>query len=197
MLRTYCITLVYILVMLPLNSIWGQQTPEQQLMRLVRVYEQAQDSAFLPQPTSSSVASLAQFAIQSEQIHQALPLTADSNILRVADYLCMATRIYAVAAQTLNYQTDSLARSQLKALRPAVDAYTPEDFPMRFTVMGASVVMRYESIVRDLRLYYNALVPWCSCRELRTLILHLRVLKEVELSDQWGKTYRKKCRRRI
>lgn len=188
---------MYILVMLPLNAIRGQQTPEQRLMGLVRIYEQAQDSAFLPHPTPSSVATLQHFANKSEQIHLALQALADSNILRVADYLCMATRIYAVTAQSQIFQNDSLTRAQLKALRPSADAFTPEDFPMRFTVMGASVVMRYESIVRDLRLYYNALAPGCSCRELRSLILHLRVLQEVELSDQWAKTYRKKCRRRI
>ena len=195
MLRAYRIIPVYMLAMLPLNVCWGQQTPELQLMQIVRLYEQAQDSAFLPNPTVDRAILLQNLAVKTGQIRAELPANAEPQTLQLADYLYTAIQIYAL---TTRYQLSRKGRAEqrpLKALRPEVDAYTPDDFPLRFTVMGVSVVMRFENIVADLRLYYEAIGPLCSCRELRNLIPHLRDLRADFLAEHWSEVYLKKCRR--
>ena len=197
MFRSHCIILIYLLVALPPAFSRGQQKPTYPLMQLVRLYEAAQDSVFMPEPTPHRSAFLGLLVEQSDSILGKLQSSADTNMLRVADYLHTALRIYARSSWCQVLKNAPSAYAPLKELRSEVDRYSPDDFPMRFTVLGRSIVFRYESAAPDLLLYYNALAPQCSCRELRRVISHLRVLQAEELAQEWSHVYRKKCRRRI
>jgi len=185
------------LVALPPTFSWGQQNPSYPLMQLVRLYEAAQDSVFLPAPTPHRAAFLGHLAEQSDRILEKLPSNADTALLRVANYLHTALQIYARSTQCRVFKNDPVASAALKELRADAETYRPIDFPMRFTVLGRSIILRYESVAPDLLLYYNALAPFCACRELRRVVLHLQVLNAAELAQEWSLAYRKKCRRRI
>jgi hypothetical protein len=187
---------VYILVVLSPVIGWGQSLQDKQLMQLVRLYEQSQDSVFAKHQNDKQLIFLQKNQLKSEEIWDNLQKSTDSSIQQVGAYLDMALHIYTYTTQYLFYP-DSGSRAQVRALKSLVDQYAPDRFPLRFSVMGNTVVMRYENVAPDLRLYYSNLFPLCSCKETRALIPHLKALGEDALVFEIRKRYKQRCKRKI
>ena len=169
----------------------GQSTVEQQFMRLIRLYEQCQDSVFITGNNKQRVLLLNQCAQQSDIILNEFQST-DSTLLQVGHYFHTAIHVYALSTQ-YHFDQDTASWKALWALRPVVDQLDSTDFPMRFIVMKLPIVMRYYNIVPDLRLYYNVLSQGCNCKQFRAILPRL---KYVEIAEkEWKKVYRKKCRK--
>jgi hypothetical protein len=171
---------------------WGQPTVEQQIMRLIRLYEQCQDSAFITGNNSQRVLLLRQCAQQSDIIRTEIQ-SADSNFLQIGHYLHTAIHIYALSTQ-FTFNRDTASWKALWALRPVVNQLDSTDFPMRFIVMKVPVVMRYNNILPDLKLYYNTVAMGCNCKQFRVIVPRLKYLEIPE--KEWKKVYREKCRKR-
>jgi hypothetical protein len=183
---------IYILVVLFPTLCRGQSTEEQQMMRLIRLYEQCQDSVFVTGNNIKRVLLLNQCAQQSEIILTELQ-SADSNTLQVSHFLHTAIHIYALSMQ-YNFDHDTASWKALWVLRPIVDQLDSTDFPMRFIVMKRPVVMRYHNIIPDLRLYYYVLSQGCNCKQFRAILPRLKYVEVAE--KEWKKVHHEKCRKR-
>ncbi len=158
----------------------AQRSDGRQVMELAKLYERAQDSAFLPGNNVRRVA----FLIESNEKGRAVwgNLTEiDSASRQSADYLQTALTIYATVAEADFLEKDT-ARARLFALQKRVNAFGPSGFPLRFSVLGNTVSIQFKDVAPDLRLFYSTLLPFCSCREKRGLANHLDSIGEKELS---------------
>jgi hypothetical protein len=175
----------------------SQTTPDQHLMALVRLYEQAQDSVFNSATRSPERRHFLDKTANKAQLNwQYLQTTTDSNNLIVAEYLFLALRIYR-HTEAYAQVADSATKYQMKQLRASADSILPTGFPLRFEVMGYPVIMQYSDVLPDLQLYYQELAPLCSCAELKTLMRHLKTIHADQAAKVAQINHRIKCRKRF
>ena len=171
-------------------------TTEQRMMQLVRAYERAQDSVFERGRNIAKMQFLLQNVKETHQLYAVLVTEADSNTRLAAGYLNTAITWYAQVVQ-YNVLQDSASFAALQQLHTAADSIDQHDFPIRFKVLGLSIVLRYENIKPDLCLYYDCLaqayVHQKNCDGLRYIVERYRQLADNNRVDQW-KRANKKCR---
>jgi hypothetical protein len=170
------------------------QGASREMIQLVRCYESAQDSALVSGISHGRLAFVREKRTEAQVVWDSLQQTADSAQSKAASYLIWALRMFeATAAQRMG--PDKVTNdAMLDLVKPSL-VFVPEVFPMRFSVFGNAVVMRFESVTADLNWYYDTLERCCDCRDLRALRPHLKLLGFEVLHQSYQARHKKKCRK--
>jgi hypothetical protein len=184
-----------ILLALPPTIGWGQPAIERKVMDLVRVYEQAQDSVFAPGNTASRVVFLENQVQAAQTLHQAIRAASDSNLVRVSGFLMASVEAFGYGAR-YDLERDTGAFSRLFAHRNDMAQFDSAAFPLRFSVMGYAIVMRYADLRPVSLFYWKNVVSGCNCGQLRSVLSQIQNLNDDNLQTLANKRRKTVCKRR-
>ncbi len=186
--------LIHLLALLPAIG-WGQPAKERRLMDLVRLYEQGQDSIFSPNNNPQRVVFLQKNENNARKISLELETATDTNLMVVAQYLLASVEAFSLVAQ-YDLVHDSVSFSQLYAHRAAISHIDSTAFPLRFSVMGYQVVIRFADIRPDAVLYWQTVVAGCNCAQIRSVLPGINRLGEPTLAQAAQQRRKAVCGRR-
>ncbi len=186
--------LIHLLALLPAIG-WGQPAKEPRLMALVRLYEQGQDSIFSLNNNPQRVVFLQKNETNAQSIASELATATDTNLIVVAQYLVASVEAFSLVAQ-YDLAYDSASFAQLYAHRATISRIDSTAFPLRFSVMGYQVVIRFTDMRPDAVLYWQTVVTGCNCAQIRSVLPGINRLGEPALTQAAQQRRKAVCGRR-